>query len=73
MIPGPGLFSLNAGLGRSFRLNERRRLELRAESNNLTNHPVITNLATTVNASNYGVPLAVGDMRTVRVQIRFRF
>ena len=73
VIPGPGLFSLNAGLGRSFRLNERRRLELRAESNNLTNHPVITNLATTVNASNYGVPLAVGDMRTVRVQIRFRF
>ena len=73
VIPGPGLFSLSVGLGRSFRLSERRRLELRAESNNLTNHPVITNVATTVNASNYGLPLAIGDMRTVRVQIRFRF
>jgi len=34
---------------------------------------VITNVATTVNASNYGLPLAIGDMRTVRMQIRFRF
>ena len=73
VIPGPGLFTINAGLGRSFRLSERRRLEFRAESTNLTNHPVITNLGTTVNASNYGLPLAVGNMRTVSAQIRFRF
>jgi hypothetical protein len=73
VVPGPGLFTINAGLGRSFRLSERRRLEFRAESTNLTNHPVITNLGTTVNASNYGLPLAVGNMRTVSAQIRFRF
>ncbi len=73
VIPGPGLFTINAGLGRSFRLAERRRLEFRVESTNLTNHPVITNLGTTVNASNYGLPLAVGNMRTVSAQIRFRF
>ncbi len=73
VIPGPGLFSMNAGLGRSFRLSERRRLEIRSESTNLTNHPVFSNLGTTVNASNYGLPLAVANMRTVNLQIRLRF
>ena len=73
VIPGAGLFTINAGLGRSFRLSERRRLEIRSESTNLTNHPVFSNLGTTVNASNYGLPLAVANMRTVNLQIRFRF
>ena len=72
-IPTPTLFTLNSSFGRSFRLKERRQLELRLESNNLTNRPTFTNLGTVVNASNYGLPLNTAAMRTVQVQVRFRF
>ena len=72
-IPTPTLFTLNTSFGRSFRLKERRQLELRLESNNLTNRPTFTNLGTVVNASNYGLPLNTAAMRTVQVQVRFRF
>jgi hypothetical protein len=35
---GPGVFGFNAMLGKEFRLDERRRLEFRAEGNNVPNH-----------------------------------
>ena len=72
-IPTPTLFTLNSSFGRSFRLKERRQLEIRLESNNLTNRPTFTNLGTVVNASNYGLPLNTAAMRTVQAQVRFRF
>jgi len=73
-VPGPGLFSLNLSLGRSFRLGqERRRLDLRMESTNLTNHPSFTRLATIVNAVEYGLPTAVSNMRAVTATLRVRF
>ncbi len=73
-IPGPGLFAINFSLGRSFRLDEsRRRLELRVESNNVTNFVSFTRAGTTVNASDYGLPTAAAAMRTVTAQLRFRF
>lgn len=72
-IPTPTLFTLNSSFGRSFRLKERRQLELRLESNNLTNRPTFTNLGTVVNASNYGLPLNAAGMRTMQIQVRFRF
>ena len=72
-VPTPTLFTLTSSFGRSFRLKERRQLELRLESNNLTNRPTFTNLGTVVNASNYGLPLNTVPMRSVQVQVRFRF
>ncbi|HYL98773.1 MAG TPA: hypothetical protein VEZ90_07440, partial [Blastocatellia bacterium] len=72
-IEGPGTFSLNSSLSRSINLSERRRLEFRLEANNLTNHVNYTNLATVVNASNYGLPLAAGSMRSLNMVVRFRF
>ena len=72
-IEGPGTFSLNSSVGRSINLTERRRLEFRAEASNLTNHVNFTNLATVVNASNYGLPVAAGGMRTLNLVIRLRF
>jgi len=72
-IPGPGSFSLNAAIGRSIAITERRRVELRLETNNLTNHVNFSNLATIVNASNYGLPVAAGSMRTMQATVRFRF
>ncbi len=72
-IPTPTLFTMNASFGRSFRIHERKQLELRLESNNLTNRPTFTSLGTVVNASNYGLPLAAAQMRTIQIQVRFRF
>jgi hypothetical protein len=72
-IEGPGTFSLNSSIARSINLSERRRLEFRLEANNLTNHVNYTNLATVVNASNYGLPLAAGSMRSLNLVVRLRF
>jgi hypothetical protein len=34
---------------------------------------VTARIGTTVNASNYGLPLATGSMRTMQATLRFRF
>ena len=73
-IPGPGLVSLNATFGRSFQFGDtRRRLEFRAEANNVLNEVNYTNYATVVNSTNYGLPTAASAMRTLDVVMRFRF
>jgi hypothetical protein len=72
-IEGPATFSLNSSIGRSINLSERRRLEFRVEATNLTNHVNYTNLATVVNASNYGLPQATGSMRSLNLVVRLRF
>ena len=73
-IIGPSRLTLNIGFGRSFRVHDdRKRLEVRVESNNVTNAPNITSFNTVVNASNYGLPLAVNGMRTVTATARLRF
>ncbi len=73
-IPGPGLVSVNAAFGRSFQFGDtRRRLEFRAEANNILNQVSYTNFATVVNATNYGLPTAASAMRTLDIVMRFRF
>ena len=73
VIDGPNRLVLNLALGRQFRLKERKSLEFRMESNNLTNHVNFTNLGTVVNAINYGLPTSTSQMRTMQVTLRFRF
>jgi hypothetical protein len=72
-IPGPNLFAVNLAFGRAFSVGERRRLEFRADSTNTTNFVSFTRVGTTVNASNYGFPTAASGMRTITLQMRFRF
>jgi hypothetical protein len=73
-ILGPGTFSLNLSLSRSFRLgDDRRRVEVRVDSTNFTNHPGITGLNTIINASNYGLPSSAQGMRSLSATMRFRF
>jgi len=73
-IPGPGLVSVNAAFGRSFQFGDtRRRLEFRAEANNILNQVSYTNYGTVVNATNYGLPTAASAMRTLDIVMRFRF
>jgi hypothetical protein len=72
-IRGPAQFGLNASFGRSFNMGERRRLEFRVESNNMTKRVSITNVGTVVNSLTYGLPLAAAQMRNVQATLRFRF
>ncbi len=73
-IPGPGLFALNFGVGRNFRLGQdRKTLQFRVESSNVTNNVSYTGLGTTVNASNFGLATNTAAMRTMRASLRFRF
>lgn len=73
-IPGPAQWALNASLARTIPLGEgRRRIELRLESTNVTNHVSFTRLGTVVNASDYGLPTATAPMRAVTAGLRFSF
>ncbi len=73
-IPGPSTVNLNLSFGRSFKIiDERKRIELRVDSNNVLNHVNITNYYTTVNAINYGLPSSAGGMRTLTATLRLRF
>ena len=72
-IPGPGSFSMNASIQRSFTLKERKRLEFTVNSNNVLNHVNYSNLGTVINAANYGLVTAAGGMRMVTATARFRF
>ncbi|MGO9228702.1 MAG: carboxypeptidase regulatory-like domain-containing protein [Bryobacteraceae bacterium] len=54
IVSGPGLFSLNASLFKSFKIRERDSIELRAETFNLTNTPQFANPSTSLTSSTYG-------------------
>jgi hypothetical protein len=72
----PGLFQigLNGSLNRAFRFGDsRRQLQLRLAGNNALNHVVVTNIGTTINASNYGLPTAASGTRNVTLTLRFNF
>jgi hypothetical protein len=74
-ICGPGLFSLNMGLDRSFTFGQdrQRRLDIRWEAQNLTNTPDFTGLGTVVNSLTYGRVTSAGSMRTMDFTVRVAF
>jgi hypothetical protein len=72
-ILGIPRFALSLSFGRSFRIDDKRRVEFRVDSANFLNHVSYTGLGSVVNASNYGIATATAAMRTVTAQIRVRF
>jgi hypothetical protein len=72
-IPGIANFSLTASFFRSFRIDDKRRIEFRIDSTNPINHPNITQINTTVNSIQYGLPVGAGAMRSVTATVRLRF
>ncbi len=72
-IPGIPNFTLTASLFRSFRLDEKRRIEFRIDTTNPINHVNITSINTTVGSIQYGLPVAAGGMRTMTATVRLRF
>ncbi len=72
-ITGPGQFSLNASLARTFRPDTRFYLDARVDATNLLNHVVFTGWNTTVNSTQFGLPYAANPMRSLETTLRLRF
>jgi trimeric autotransporter adhesin len=72
-VTGPAQFTLNASMGRTFRLDGRFNLDLRFDSTNLLNHVTFTSWNTTVNSTQFGLPLASNAMRSIETTLRLRF
>ncbi len=74
-ICGPGTFSINMGLNRSFVFgsDQQRSMDLRWEVTNLTNHPNWAGLGTAVNSATFGRVTSVGGMRSMNLNVRFSF
>jgi trimeric autotransporter adhesin len=71
-ITGPAQFSMNASVGRTFRLADGKSLDFRMDSANPLNHVTYTRWSTVVNAQ-FGLPVAANAMRTLQASLRVRF
>jgi hypothetical protein len=72
-ITGPAQFSLNASLGRVFRVSDRFNLELRIDSVNPLNHVTFTSWDTEVTNAQFGLPVGENAMRSLQALLRLRF
>lgn len=72
-IEGPGQFSLNASVARTFRPTGRFFFDARIDATNLLNHGVFTSWISTVNSTQFGLPAAANPMRSLETTLRLRF
>lgn len=72
-IIGPAQFSLDASIGRTFRLRGKYHLDFRIDSTNALNHPTFTTWIATINNAQFGLPAAVNPMRSLQTTLRLRF
>jgi hypothetical protein len=72
-IPGPDQWALNLSLARVIDFGERRRLEFRIDTTNITNSVFYTSFGTVVNSTTYDLATAAAPMRTLTFTTRFRF
>ena len=72
-IIGPDQFTLNASIGRTFRLEGRFNLDLRVDATNLLNHVTFVSWNTTVNSTQFGLPTSANPMRSMQATLRLRF
>jgi trimeric autotransporter adhesin len=72
-ITGPGQFSLNASLTRTFKLTERVNMDLQVNATNVLNHVTFPRWNTTVNSGQFGLPTSANGMRTLQPSVRMRF
>jgi trimeric autotransporter adhesin len=72
-ITGPAQFTLNASLGRTFRVGDRLNLDFRVDSINALNHVNFTAWNTIVDSPQFGLPAAANAMRSIQLTLRLRF
>jgi hypothetical protein len=72
-ITGPAQFTLDAGLGRTFRMSDRLNADLRIDATNALNHVTFPNWNTVVTSAQFGLPSTANPMRSVQTTFRLRF
>ncbi len=72
-IPGPSSLVFGVAFGRTFRFTDRKRMDFRLESQNVSNHVNISGINGVVNSLNYGLATAALPMRAISGLLRFRF
>jgi len=72
-ITGPNQFSLDTSVARTFRPTGRFYLDFKVAATNMLNHPVFTGWNTTVNSTQFGLPLEPNAMRSLQTSLRLRF
>ena len=72
-ITGPNQISLDSSVARTFRPSGRFFLDAKVAATNMLNHPVFTGWNTTVNSTQFGLPLAPNAMRSLETSLRLRF
>jgi hypothetical protein len=72
-ITGPGQFSLDCSMARTFRAYKNTSLDLKVASTNTLNHVVFTSWNNYVTNSQFGLPVSANAMRSMQIQINLRF
>ncbi len=72
-IIGPSQFTMNASLGRTFRFHDRLDLDFHFDSTNLLNHATFASWNSTINSTQFGLPVAPNAMRSMESTLRLRF
>ena len=72
-IIGPGQEFLNAAIGRDVRLSGNRVVSVRLEANNVLNTVRYGAIDTVVNSPTFGQVISVQPMRSVQLNLRFRY
>src|SRR5262249_24061591 len=72
-IKGPGVFSLNVALTRTFQVRERKILQIRGEAFNLPNHTNFNAPVATLNSGAFGQIQSSGDPRILQLAMKFLF
>jgi hypothetical protein len=72
-ITGPTQFSLNGSLGRTFRVTERKSIDLRFDATNALNHVTFRSFNTTIGSNTLGLLSGPSNMRSMTATLRFRF
>jgi hypothetical protein len=72
-ITGPGQFTLNAAMLRSFRMKDKINLDLQIAGTNALNHVTYSSWISNVNSTQFGLPAAANAMRSLQTSLRLRF
>ena len=72
-IIGPGQFTLNASMARTFRFTDRVNADFRLDATNVLNHVTYPKWNVVATSSQFGLPNSANAMRTVQATMRVRF
>jgi trimeric autotransporter adhesin len=73
LIIGPGSHNVNMGLSKNVTFTRARGVTIRVQANNVFNDVQFASIDTVVNSPTFGQVTSVRPMRSVQVQLRFRF